>query len=189
MNFYIKKEYFSILLDIGVLSSISVNKSFPFRVWYYFRQGWTTYFAFVFAAINTLTVTYYLAIEKIPDLQLIFPSFLQYVLIVAMTGIPILIVIGYVHFKRSPAYKSEADVGIESNPHERRLIINSETMLGLTLELLNLMTKISNNEKLTEEEKKSMSKLQSDLANYMKKRTTEPSKMPTIFDLNKKKFL
>jgi hypothetical protein len=46
------------------------------------------------------------------------------------------------------------------------------------------MTKLSNNEKLTEEEKKSMSKLQSDLANYMKKRTTEPSKMPTIFDSN-----
>ena len=57
-------------------------------------------------------------------------------------------------------------------------------MLGLTLELLNLMTKISNNEKLTEEEKKSMSKLQSDLANYMKKRTTAPSRMPTIFDSN-----
>ena len=161
-----------------------MKKSFPFRIWYYFRQGWTTYFAFVFAAINTLTVTYYLAIEKMPELQLIFPSFMQYVLVVTMTGIPILVVIGYVHFKRSPAYKSEADVGIEANPHNRRMLINSETMLGLTLELFNLMTKISNNEKLTEEEKKSMSKLQSDLANYMKKRTTEPSKMPTIFDSN-----
>jgi len=165
-----------------------MNKSIPFRIWYYFRQGWTTYFAFVFAAINTLTVTFYLAIEKIPELQLIFPSFVQYVLIVAMTGIPILTIIGYVHFKRSPAYKSEADVGVEANPHTRRMLINSETMLGLTLELLNLMTKISNNEKLTDVEKKSMSKLQSDLANYMKKRSTPSSKMPTIFDLNSGKF-
>ena len=165
-----------------------MNKSFPFRVWYYFRQGWTTYFAFIFAAINTLTVTFYLAIEKIPELQLIFPTFLQYVLIVAMIGIPILTIIGYVHFKRSPAYKSEADVGVEANPHNRRMLINSETMLGLTLELLNLMTKISNNEKLTEEEKKSMSKLQSDLENYMTKRSTQPTKMPTIFDLNSGKF-
>ena len=165
-----------------------MNKSFPFRVWYYFRQGWTTYFAFVFAAINTLTVTFYLAIEKIPELQLIFPSFIQYVLIVAMTGIPLLTIIGYVHFKKSPAYKSEADVGVEANPHNRRMLINSETMLGLTLELLNLMTKISNDEKLTEVEKKSMSKLQNDLTNYMKKRSTPSSKMPTIFDLNNGKF-
>ena len=161
-----------------------MKKSVPFRVWYYFRQGWTTYFAFVFAAINTLTVTYYLAIEKIPELQLIFPSFLQYVFIIASIGIPILVVIGYVHFKRSPAYRSEADVGIEANPHNRRMLINSETMLGLTLELLALMIKISNNEKLSDIEKMSIAKIQNDLSIYMKKRTTDSSKMPTIFDSN-----
>ncbi len=161
-----------------------MKKSVPFRVWYYFRQGWTTYFAFVFAAINTLTVTYYLAIEKIPELQSIFPSFLQYVFIIASIGIPILVFIGYVHFKRSPAYRSEADVGIEANPHNRRMLINSETMLGLTLQLFGLLIKISNDEKLSDEEKKSISKIQKDLSNYMKKRTTESSKMPTIFDPN-----
>ena len=161
-----------------------MKNSIPFRVWYYFRQGWTTYFAFIFAEINTLTVTYYLAIEKIPELQLIFPSFLQYVFIITSIGIPILITIGYVHFKRSPAYRSEADVGIESNPHNRRMLINSETMLGLTLELLALMIKISNNEKLSDIEKMSILKIQNDLSIYMKKRTTDPSKMPTIFDSN-----
>jgi len=159
-----------------------MKKSITFRIWYYFRQGWTTYFAFVFAAINTLTVTYYLAIEKVPELELIFPSFLQYVFIVAATGIPILVVIGYVHFKRSPAYRSEADVGVEANPHTRRMLMNSETMLGLTLQLLHLMTKISDNEKLSDEEKKSISKIRNDLSNYMTKRTTDPSKMPIIFD-------
>ena len=40
-----------------------------FRAWFYFRQGWTTYFAFIFAAINTMVVTYYLAVENIPILQ------------------------------------------------------------------------------------------------------------------------
>jgi len=25
-----------------------------FRGWFYFRMGWSTYFAFIFAAINTL---------------------------------------------------------------------------------------------------------------------------------------
>ena len=38
-------------------------------------MGWGTYFAFIFAAINTLTVTYYLAIENYPVLKAIFPSF------------------------------------------------------------------------------------------------------------------
>ena len=45
-----------------------------FRGWYYFRTGWTTYFAFILAAINTLTVTYFLAIENYPILKSIFPS-------------------------------------------------------------------------------------------------------------------
>ena len=71
-----------------------------FRGWFYFRMGWSTYFAFILAALNTLTVTYYLAIEKFPPLELIFPSFGQYVLIIAVIGIPLLIIIGYVHFKR-----------------------------------------------------------------------------------------
>ena len=52
-----------------------------FRAWYYFRMGWSTYFAFIFAAINTLTVTYFLAIENYPQLLEIFPTFLQYVII------------------------------------------------------------------------------------------------------------
>ena len=46
-----------------------------FRFWYYFRSGYGTYFAFILAAVNTLTVTYYLAIEKFPTLQAVFPSF------------------------------------------------------------------------------------------------------------------
>lgn len=161
-----------------------MKKSIPFRFWYYFRQGWTTYFAFIFAAINTLTVTYYLAIENYPILTQMFPTFLQYVFTVTAIGIPLLVIIGYAHFKKSPAYRSEADVGIEANPHNRRMLINSETMLGLTLQLLNLMTKISNGEKLSQSEKDSISKIQTDLTNYMKKRTTDSSKMPTIFDKN-----
>ena len=65
-----------------------MKKYLPFRFWYYFRQGWTTYFAFIFAAINTLTVTYFLAIENYPVLNQIFPSFTQYIFVVVMIGIP-----------------------------------------------------------------------------------------------------
>ena len=156
-----------------------MKKNLPFRTWFYFRLGWSTYFAFLFAAINTLTVTYYLAIEKYPVLSEIFPTFGQYVLSIGIIGIPILICIGYTHYKKSPAYKSEADVVMESNPHTRRMLLNSETMLGMTLQLLNLIAKIS------DVEKKSILKLQKDLAEHMTKRSIHPSKLPTVFDNNR----
>ena len=90
--------------------------------------------------------------SNISALKDIFPTFWSYLMIVAVIGIPLLITIGYIHYKKSPAYRSEADVVIESNPHQHRIMTNSETMLGLSLELLSLMTKISSNEKLSESE-------------------------------------
>jgi len=101
-----------------------MNENIGFRSWYYFRMGWATYFAFIFAAINTLTVTYFLAIERYPFLSGIFPSFLQYVVIVSAIGVPLLVVIGYIHYKRTVAFKSEIDVIMESNPYQRRNIVN-----------------------------------------------------------------
>ena len=38
---------------------MTVARNSGFRAWFYFRNGWSLYFAFIFAAINTLTVTYY----------------------------------------------------------------------------------------------------------------------------------
>ena len=87
-----------------------MKRNIGFRGWYYFRTGWSVYLAFIFAAINTLTVTYYLAIEKVPELALIFPNFIQYVLIITTVGIPVLVIVGYVHYKRTVAFKSEVDV-------------------------------------------------------------------------------
>ena len=108
-----------------------MKRNLAFRSWYYFRNGWSTYFAFIFAAINTLTVTYFLAIERYPFLHDIFPTFLHYVVILCLTGIPILILVGYAHFKRTSAYRSEADIGMEVNPYFRRILLNTELMLSL----------------------------------------------------------
>ena len=67
------------------------SRNLGFRGWFYFRTGWSNYFTFVFAAVNTLTVTYYLAIEKYPFLETIFPNFLQYIVIIVGIGIPLLV--------------------------------------------------------------------------------------------------
>ena len=87
-----------------------------FRGWFYFRQGWSTYFAFIFAAINTMVVTYYLAIENIPILKEVFPTFYVYLFTVSSIGIPLLVLVGYAHFKRTKAFRAEADIYVESNP-------------------------------------------------------------------------
>tara|TARA_Y100000310_G_scaffold120717_1_gene119491 strand:+ start:352 stop:852 length:501 start_codon:yes stop_codon:yes gene_type:complete len=128
------------------------NENIGFRSWYYFRMGWGTYFAFIFAAINTLTVTYFLAIENYPALSTIFPNFFQYILIISCIGIPLLIIVGYVHYKRTVAFKSEIDIVLESNPYQRRNVVNISLILESILRTNQLLLKLSKNEKLSETE-------------------------------------
>ena len=151
-------------------------KSPFFRAWFYFRNGWSLYFAFIFAAINTLVVTYYLAIDKIPFLLDFFPSFGHYVAVAILIGIPFLIIIGYVHFKRSPAFRSEATIAFETNPYARRYLINSEINLELNLMILNLLSKLSNNEKLSEDELNTIQKSKNKLNDFIDKRSIKNNK-------------
>ena len=152
------------------------SKSPFFRAWYYFRNGWSLYFAFIFAAINTLVVTYYLAIDKIPFLLDFFPSFGHYVAVTVLLGVPILVIIGFVHFKRSPAYRSEATIGFEVNPYMRRTLINSEINLELNLMILNLLSKLSNNEKLNEDELNKIQESKNVLSNFINERSIKNNK-------------
>ena len=148
-------------------------KNYFFRAWFYFRQGWSTYFAFLFAAINTLTVTYYLAIENYPILYSVFPSFLIYVFVAASTSIPLLILIGYLHYKKSNAFKAEADIYIESNPHTRRILLNTEMMLKLFDQIINSTIKNSNGEKLTDDEMKKIITTKQELSKYINDNTID----------------
>lgn len=141
-----------------------------FRCLYYFRQGWAGYFVFMFSALNTLTVTYYLAIDKIPVIKEIFSSFVIYVVAAVVLGLPILTLVGYIHFKKSYAFKAEADVAMEENPHTRRMLQNTETILEINYKLSELIIKLLNNEKLTEQESLQMKQLQQELAEHINKR-------------------
>ena len=148
-----------------------MKKSTSFRAWFYFRTGWAVYFAFLFAAVNTLVVTYYLAIDNIGFLQEIFPTFGHYVVVVVAIGIPALIGAGYIHFKKSPGFKSEADISIESNPHARRQLLNTEAIIAAYLFSNDLMMKMLKDEKLTDEEIKKFTNLQEKIKNHFKNRT------------------
>ena len=138
-----------------------------FRLWFYFRNGWSTYFAFIFAAINTLTVTYFLAIDNYPILNIIFPTFAHYVIITVVFGIPLLLAIGYAHYKKTAAFQAEAEIGFETNPFFRRMLLNSEIILPLQLKLIELLLKMSKNEKVTDDEIKEISKVQERLSKHI----------------------
>jgi hypothetical protein len=138
-----------------------------FRSWYYFRNGWSTYFAFIVAAVNTLVVTYFLAIERYPFLKDVFPTFVHYVIIMILLGVPILTFVGYIHFKKTAAFQAEAEIGIEVNPFWRRVLINTEIVLPLQLKLTELMVRLSKNEKITKEEYEEIEKLQNELNKHI----------------------
>ena len=121
------------------------------------------------AAINVLTVTYFLAIENYPVLQAIFPTFGHYIAIVVGTGVPLLVLVGYFHYKRSQAYVAEADINIEANPYWYKIPPgwNKEVVFPLYLNMINLMLKMSKNEKLTSDEIEKMSDIQKSLSNLI----------------------
>jgi len=148
-----------------------VSRFLIFRSWFYFRTGWQTYFAFILAAINTLTVTYFLAIENYPSLKTVFPSFEIYILIIVSIGVPLLVLVGFVHFKRSHSFKSEADVLIESNPYQRRNTVNSEIILRLNLQLMSTLLKVAKKEDLSEEEIEEITQLHDEILKLSKDRT------------------
>ncbi len=147
-----------------------MEKNLGFRGWYYFRTGWATYFAFIVAAVNALTVTFFLAIENYPSLSMIFPTFFHYIVIVAGLGVPLLVLVGYVHFKKSKSYRAEQDILIETSPHTRRILQNTEILLPAYLKLTELMIQLSENKKLTDKELEEVSKLQKHLSKHIDKR-------------------
>ena len=158
-----------------------MKKNTGFRAWFYFRQGWTTYFAFIFAALNTMVVTYYLAIENIPVLKTVFPSFYAYLVVTAALGIPLLIFVGYAHQKKTASYKTEQDIHYESNPHALRLLINTEILLELNLKLNEKLIKIISDDKLSEEEIEDLRKLQKEIIEFTGKRTLKNKMDLTYF--------
>ncbi len=141
------------------------SSNFLFRLWFYYRQGWGTYFSTIVAAANTLIVTYYLAIEKSEILRDAFPTFTLFALVVVGIALPLLIAVGYIHYKKSPAFSTEVDVNVEANPYMFKLIPGwqKNAQFPMYLSMMNMMIKLSNNEKMSSEDMQMMSEIQKNL--------------------------
>ena len=152
-----------------------MKQNLLFRSWFYFRTGWQTYFAFILAAINTLTVTYFLAIENYPSLKTIFPSFEVYIVTIVSIGIPLLVLIGYSHYKRTVAFKSEVDVQMESNPYQRRNIVNNSLVIESIIITNQLLLKLYEKKNLKDDEFDSLKLKLDEISKLVKSRTFENS--------------
>ena len=158
-------------IDIIRIGLFYMGKNLVFRAWFYFRNGWSMYFAFMFAAINTLTVTYFLAIERVPFLTTIFPSFIHYVVITSSVAIPILILVGYVHYKKSAARKAEIDIMYEVDPYKARTLVNTEMLLKMNFNLTLMINKMLNDQKPSKEELLELQKSQDKISKFITDRT------------------
>ena len=76
-----------------------------------------------------------------------------------------MIYIGYLHWKTN-AKTAEIDIAFETNPYQLRTIVNSEMILNLNLKLQKFLNKIDE-EKLNEEDKKELKKLQDEFNEFV----------------------
>jgi hypothetical protein len=130
--------------------------NFAFRMWYYFRVGYSTYLSFLLGFATTLVTVYYLAITNIPPLQALFPHFGLFVIIGLVVGVPTSCLIGWFHMKGSSLWKSEVDITVEANPYLYKMYPGywMEAFTPLYLELLSGLKKILEKEGMLSEEER-----------------------------------
>lgn len=130
------------------------KKNKGFRGFYYFRTGYVTYFTMIVGLINVLSSTYFLAIKKIPWMLILFPTFNNYVIFCIVIGIPLVIVVGWLHLKKVGTYAAEADISNEAAPYNFKFIpgYSKEVFGPAYLTILRINIKKTKGEKLTPEE-------------------------------------
>ena len=139
---------------------------FLYRMWYYFRLGYSTYLSFLLGFATTIVTVYYLAIKNMPFLLDVFPHFLPFAVLTVLVGLPLSIFIGWLHMKGSAIYGSEVDIAAEANPYLYKMYPGywKEAFTPLYLELLRGMKMMLEKEKmLTRDDKERIESLEEKL--------------------------
>lgn len=132
------------------------SKDLVFRSWYYFRIGYSTYLVFPIGYVSTLVTLYYLAVKNLPEVERFFPRFLTFAVIATLAAAPLSVLIGWIHLKRSQAWKSEMDISVESNPYYYKLPPGyyREVMFPVLSELLSNTTQLLDEQGLVDSSRK-----------------------------------
>jgi len=141
-----------------------------FKTFFYLRIGYVRYVALAVGIINILTVTYYLAIESVPSLKHVFPTFEIYIIFCLAIGIPIVVFTGWLHFKRIGTYSAESFVVWQSYIYNYKWLpgYHKEVFGPAYLAILRAQVKQAKQEKLTDNEISNMKKLEEKLEKLIK---------------------
>jgi len=130
---------------------------FVFRIWYYFRIGYGTYLSFFVGFFTFVSTTYYLAVTRLPFLQGVFTHFYAFIVFAILMIIPLGVLIGWFHMKRTLAYPTEISIGVEANPYNYIAIPGKELEVytpGWILMLTTLRRILEKEDMLSAEEKR-----------------------------------
>lgn len=146
------------------------KKTQGFRLFYYFRIGYATYLAMFIGVANVLTTTYFLAGKKIPWVQQIFPSFEMYVAFCIAVGVPVVVLVGWLHFKKMGTYTQEVAISQQYSPYNYKFPpgFNREVFGPAYLAILQLNIKRLKGEKLSQEELDNILSLEKKLKDLIK---------------------
>lgn len=141
------------------------KKAQGFRIFYYFRIGYSTYLAMFIGVVNILTTTYFLAAKKIPWITSVFPTFEIYIIFCISMGIPIIIFSGWLHYKRVGTYTAEVSISQQASPYNYKLPsgFNKDVYGPAYLEILKMNMKKLKDEKLNQEELQTIIQLEEQL--------------------------
>lgn len=107
-----------------------------FRAWFYFRQGYNLYLAFLIGFASNIIVLFRLGVQDNKYLAPIFPSLTIFTLVGLLVAIPVGIVAGLFHMKRTAAFAADASVQTEANPYMYKLVPGKEREVFLPLWVL-----------------------------------------------------
>lgn len=89
-------------------------------MFFYFKSGYAVYLGLLISSVNVLTSTYFLAIDNTSFIKEIFPTFEMYILTVVMVAIPVITIVGYVHYKQVGAHSANIAIGTQNTIYNYR---------------------------------------------------------------------
>ena len=133
-----------------------------FRAWFYFRQGYNLYLAFLIGFASNIVVLFRLGVEPNKPLLSIFPTLGIFTAVGLLVAIPVGILTGLYHMKRTGAYAADASVATEANPYIYKVVPGKEKEVFLPLWILTVrgLAKMLDQQKtMTSDERKEMENL------------------------------
>ena len=105
------------------------------REWFYFRVGHGTYLSFFVSFSQWIVVLFSLYVAQ-SSLKSLFPSLLGFALTFGVIYVAAARTAGYIHYKKSPFYRGEQEIAVESSPWAYKLQPGRE----LTLQPYNVLS-------------------------------------------------